>query len=85
LHATLTQLFGKNPKTFTLTANAGAQIAIGVPAGTYLVQVVAVGSTTVLSSQQIGLADQSATFAYAAGEAVNNSVGLVTRAIRDVF
>jgi len=85
LQAKLTQLFVKNPKTFTVTANPGAQIAIGVPAGTYLVQVVAAGSTTVLASQQIGLADQSATFAYAAGEAVNNSVGLVTRAIRDVF
>jgi len=85
LQATLTQLFVKNPKTFTVTANPGAQDAIGVPAGTYLVQVVAAGSTTVLASEQIFLADQSANFAYAAGEAVNNSVGLINRAVRDVF
>ncbi len=85
LQATLTQLFGKHPKTFTLTANPGAQDALGVPSGTYLVQVVAAGSTTVLASEQIFLADQSVNFAYAAGETVNNSVGLVNRTVRDVF
>jgi hypothetical protein len=85
LQATLTQLFVKHPKTFTVTANPGAQDSVGVPAGTYLVQIVAAGGTTVLASEQIGLADQSATFTYAAGEAVNNSVGLINRAVRDVF
>ncbi|HKM46827.1 MAG TPA: DUF4397 domain-containing protein [Terriglobales bacterium] len=85
LQATLTQLFVKNPKTYTVTANPGAQNAISVPAGAYLVRVVAVGSTTVLASEQIDLADQSATFTYAAGEEVNNSVGLINRAVRDVF
>jgi hypothetical protein len=85
LQATLTQLFVKHPKTFTATANPGSQDAIGVSAGTYLVQVVAVGSTTVLASEQIFLADQSANFNYAAGEAVNNSVGLINRTVRDVF
>jgi hypothetical protein len=85
LQATLTQLDVKNPKTFTLTAKPGAQQAAIVPAGTYLVQVVATGSTTVLASEQIDLADQSATFTYAAGEAANNSVGLINRAVRDVF
>jgi hypothetical protein len=85
LQATLTQLYVKNPQTFTLTANPGAQQWVGVPAGTYLVNVVVAGDTTVLASQQIGLADQSATFVYAAGEAANNSVGLVVRAVRDVF
>ena len=85
LQATLTQLFVKSPKTFTVTANPDAQQVVSVPAGTYLVQVVAAGSTTVLASEQIGLADQSATFTYAGGEAANNSVGLINRAIRDVF
>jgi len=85
LQAKLTQLFVKHPKTFTVTANPGAQAAISVPADTYLVQVFAVGSTTVLASEQIFLADQSVTFTYAAGEAANNSVGLVNRAVRDVF
>jgi hypothetical protein len=85
LQATLTQLFVKHPKTFTVTANPGAQQAIGVPVGTYLVQITAAGSTTVLTSQQIGLADQSVTLSYASGEEVNNSVGLVNRVIRDVF
>jgi len=85
LQATLTQLFVKNPKTFTVSANPDAQEAMGVPAGTYLVQVRAAGSTTVLTSEQIGLADQSVTLSYASGEAVNKSVGLVNRVIRDVF
>lgn len=85
LKTTLTQLFVKNPRTFTITASPGAQQAAIVPAGTYLVRVVAVGSTTVLASEQIDLADQSATFTYAAGEAANNSVGLINRPVRDVF
>jgi hypothetical protein len=85
LQATLTQLFVKNPKTFTITASPGAQQAAILPAGTYLVRVVAAGSKTVLASEQIDLADQSATFTYAGGEAVNNSVGLINRAVRDVF
>lgn len=85
LQATLTQLFVKNPKTFTVTASPGKQQAISVPDGTYLVRVVDTGSTTVLASEQIGLADQSATFTYAAGEAANNSVRLINRAVQEVF
>src|SRR5208337_1808411 len=71
LQATLTQVGVKNPQTFTVSANPGAQAAIGVPAGNYLVQITAVGSTTVLTSEQIGLADQSVTLSYASGEALN--------------
>jgi len=85
LQATLTQLNVKTPKTFTVTAKTDAQAAVIVPAGTYELQVVASGSTTVLASEQIALANQSATFTYAAGEAANNSVGLINREIRDVF
>jgi hypothetical protein len=85
LQAALTQLYVKDPKTFTIKASPGAQQAVSVPAGTYLVQVVAAGGTTVLASEQIDLADQSATFTYAGGEAANNSVGLINRAVRDVF
>ena len=85
MQATLTQLYVTSPKTFNVTAAPGAEQAVIVPVGTYLVQVVAAGSTTVLTSEQIGLANQSAAFTYAAGEAANNSVGLVDRTIRDVF
>jgi hypothetical protein len=85
LQATLTQLFVKSPKTFTVTAKPDAESAIIVPAGTYQLQVVASGTTMVLASEQISFADQSATFTYAAGEAANNSVGLINREIRDVF
>jgi hypothetical protein len=85
LEATLTQVGVKNPKTYTVTAAAGAEGSTSVTAGTYLVQVTASGSTTVLTSEQIDLTNQSATFTYAAGEAANNSVGLINRAVRDVF
>jgi hypothetical protein len=85
LQATLTQVGVKNPQTFTISANPGAQTAMGVPAGEYLVQITAVGSTTVLTSQQIDLADQSVTLSYATGEQLNNTVELVNRVVRDVF
>jgi hypothetical protein len=85
LQVTLTQLGVKNPQTFTGSATPGRQTPIPVPAGTYLVQVTEVGSTTVLTSQEISLPDQSLTFAYACGETLNNTVGLVNRTIRDVF
>jgi hypothetical protein len=85
LQATLTQVGVKNPKTFTITANPDAEAAISVPYGSYLIQVVATGSTTVLTSEQIDLSDQSVTLSYAAGEDSNNSVGLVNRVVRDVF
>jgi hypothetical protein len=85
LQAMLTQLDVKNPKTFTVTAQPDAQAAIIVPAGEYQVQVTAVGSSAVFASENLGLANQSATFTYAAGEAANNSVGLINREIRDVF
>jgi hypothetical protein len=85
LQATLTQLFVKNPKTFTVTASPGKQQAISVPDGSYLVRVVDAGGTTVLASEQIGLADQSATFTYAAGQAANNSVRLINRTVQEVF
>lgn len=85
LQATLTQLFVKNPKTFTVTADPGKQDKVGVPAGVYMVEVTTVGSTTVLASEQITLADQSADFSYATGESVNNSIALVTKTVREVF
>jgi hypothetical protein len=56
-----------------------------LPEGTYLVQVSASGSTTVLASEQIEMADQTASFTYAAGEESNSSVGLINRTVRDVF
>jgi hypothetical protein len=85
LEATLTQVGVKNPKTYTVTAASAAEAATSVTAGSYLVQVTASGSTTVLTSEQIDLTNQSATFTYAAGEASNNSVGLINRSVRDVF
>ncbi|MGA2353344.1 MAG: DUF4397 domain-containing protein [Terriglobales bacterium] len=85
LQATLTQVGVKNPKTYTVTAASGAEAATSVTAGIYLVQVTASGSTTVLTLEQIDLTDQSVTLTYAAGEAANNSVGLINRSVRDVF
>ncbi|MGB9232779.1 MAG: DUF4397 domain-containing protein [Terriglobales bacterium] len=85
LEATLTQLGVKNPQTFTVSAAPGTEEWIGIPYGTYLVQVTAEGTTTVLASEQITLPDQSVTLTYAAGESANNSVGLVSRTVRDVF
>ncbi len=85
LRATLTQLDVKDPKTFTITASPGKQQGINVPEGTYLVQVAAAGSTIVLVSEQIEMDNQTASFTYAAGEASNNSVGLIGKIVRDVF
>ena len=85
LEATLTQVGVKDPKTFTVTASPGKQQGINVPDGTYLVQVTASGSTTVLATEQINMADQTVSFAYAVGEASNGSVGLINKTVRDVF
>jgi hypothetical protein len=85
LQATLKQTGVKNPQTFTISAVPGAQTWTGVPAGDYLVQITAVGRSTVLTSQQINLADQSVTLSYATGEELNNTIELVNRVIRDVF
>jgi hypothetical protein len=85
LTATLTQLYVKTPQTFTVSATPGTEEWIGVPYGTYLVQVTAQGSSTVLTSETITLPDQSVTLAYAVGESANNSIGLVDRVVRDVF
>ena len=85
LQATLTQLNVKDAKKFIVTVSPGKQQAISIPDGMYMVQVVAVGSSTVLASEQIGVADQSATFTYAAGEATNNVLGLVSKTVQGVF
>jgi hypothetical protein len=78
-------LYVTSPQTFTVTAAPGTENWIGVPVGTYSVAISESGSTTVLTSENITLQDQSVTLAYAAGEALNNTVGLVTRVVRDVF
>ena len=85
LQATLMQLNVKNGKTFTVTANPGKQRGISIPGGTYSVQVVAVGNSTVLASEVISLPNQSATFTYAAGQATDNVLGLINRAVEGVF
>jgi hypothetical protein len=85
LQATLTQVGVTKPKTFTVTADPGKEGTITIPADTYLVQVVLTGSTTVLASETINMADQSVSFTYATGEAANNSVGLVNKTVQLVF
>lgn len=85
LQAAFTQVGVKSPRTFTVTAAPDTQEWIGIPAGTYRVEVTVAGQTAVLTTDQIVLPDQSVTFFYAAGEAANNSVGFVTRTVRDVF
>jgi hypothetical protein len=83
LQATLTLVGGKNK--YTVTASSGKQQAITVPEGIYLVQVVVAGKSTVLASEQVGLLGQSATFTYAAGEAANNVLGMISRTVQGVF
>jgi Domain of unknown function (DUF4397) len=85
LIATLTQVGVTNPKTFTVTVDPGKEGTLTVPAGTYLVQVVVDGSSTVLASETIGLANQSTTFTYAAGETSNNFLGLINKTVLGVF
>jgi len=85
LQATLTQLNVKNPATFTVTANPGKQQAITIPEGTYSVQVVAAGNSTVLASETIGLPGQPAAFTYAAGQATDNVLGPINRTVEGVF
>jgi len=85
LQTTLTQVGVKNPKTFKATASPGKEATVNVPYGTYLVSVVATGSTTVLVTEQIVLANESATFTYAAGQSANSSVGLINKAVPGVF
>jgi len=85
LQATLTQVGVTKPKTFTVTADPGKEGTITIPADTYLVQVVLTGSTTVLASETINMADQSVSLTYATGEAANNSVGLVNKTVQLVF
>ena len=85
LQGTLTERGVTNPKTFTVKASPDTQQWIGIPYGTYLVEVTAAGNTTVLASEQIVMTDQSVTLAYAVGAAANNSVGLVYRIVNDVF
>ncbi len=85
LQATLTQVGVTKPKTFTVTASPGKETPIVVPYGTYSVQVVASGSTTVLASEQISLPNQSATFTYATGEAANSSVELINKTVPGLF
>jgi len=85
LLATLTPVGVENPKPFTLTVDAGKEGTINVPAGIYLVEVSVAGSTTASASETISLANQSAAFSYAAGEAANNSLGLVNKTVPLVF
>jgi hypothetical protein len=85
LLATLTQVGVTNPKTFSVTADPEKEGTLTVPAGLYLVQVVVDGSATVLASETISLADQSATFTYAAGEAANSSVSLINKTVLGLF
>jgi len=85
LQATLTQVGVAKPKVFIVTASPGKQEAINIPYGTYLVTVVASGSTAVLATEEMVLANQSVTFTYAAGESANSSVGLFNKAVLAVF
>jgi uncharacterized protein DUF4397 len=85
LEATLTQPNVSNPKSYTVTAAAGSQQGIKVPEGTYLVQVFVSGGSTVLASETILLAKQSAGFAYAVGEAANSSLELINKTVQGTF
>jgi len=85
LLATLTQVGVANPKTFTVTADPGKEGTLTVPAGFYLVQIAADGSTAVLASETITLANRSATFTAATGEAANSSVGLIYKTVLGVY
>jgi hypothetical protein len=85
LQATLTQVGVKDPQTFTVTTSQGKQAAIDVPYGTYLIQLMVNGNTTVLASDTMALANQSATFSYATGLTINSTITLVNKTVLDVF
>jgi hypothetical protein len=85
LEATLTQVGVPDPKTYSVTASAGAEQAINVLPGIYLVQVFTSGGRAVLTSQTITLPDQSATFTYATGQAANNSISLIYKIVDGLF
>ncbi len=85
LTATLTQLGVSAPKTYSVTAGAGEQQAIQVPAGAYLVQVFFSGGSTVLVSKTIVIDDQSGAFTYAAGRSANGSIDLVYRIVDGLY
>ncbi len=85
LQVTLTDVRATTPKTFTLTAAPATQSETNIPAGTYLMQIVASGSTAVLTSQQIALGDQYDTYTYAAGQEARNSMVLINRVVKHGF
>ncbi len=85
LQATLTQVGATKPKSYTVTAKPAKETAINVPAGTYTVQIVLNGSTTVLASETINLPNQGTAFTCAAGETSNGSLALVNKTVLGAF
>jgi Domain of unknown function (DUF4397) len=83
LQLTLTQLGVKNPVAHTYTANPGKEVMVTLPVGTYSLQ--ATTGTTTIPLDNVVAESQAVSLTYIVGSASNNSVGLVTRVIRDVF
>lgn len=71
-------------KVYTDTVNPGELLDVGVPAGTYTIEV-AQGNTTLVGSTPLTLDSQSATLLYAVGEASSNTVNLEIKTVRNVI
>jgi hypothetical protein len=83
LQLTLTQLGITKPITHIFTVSPGKEITVTVPVGTYSLQ--AMSGTTAIPLDNVVAENQSVSLIYVVGSESNNSVGLVTRVIRDVF
>jgi len=71
-------------KLYTYAVKPGALLDVGLPAGSYTVEINQ-GTTTLVPSTPLNLFSQSVTLLYAVGEASNNTVTLQTKTLRDVI
>lgn len=71
-------------KLYTYAVNPGAMLNANLPAGNYSVEINQ-GTTTLVPSTVFNLSSQSVEMLYGVGRASNNTVTLVTRAVKGVI